>query len=316
MTAELQSWSRDVAPVDYLLYRAEVDPRSRSSIMSVEVLDQVPDWDRLREDMDRASRVVPRLRQRIVAPVLPIARAQWVVDPDFDLGYHMRRVRVPEPGTLRQVLDLAQSFYATPLDMSPPLVGGDLDRGRRRRRRTGGAAVEAQPLHHGRPRWNRARPPDPLIRAEPCTGSDATVARPRRHGVHRADAPRRQKVAVHDRTRDGSKDGRCRGGGRACAAPSARRDQRCRSIRRIVGPHHGPAAGRAVAAASPAQPQPPVRDPRRVARRPPMRGQGQRVLGQRRVHRRAVRCLAAVPRAARPPGGRRAARHAGEPSLG
>jgi diacylglycerol O-acyltransferase len=120
MTAEPERWTREVEPVDYLMYRGELDPRTRSSMMSVEILDRA-DWDRLWEDLDRASRVVLRLRQRIVAPMLPISRAQWVIDPDFDLGYHVRRVRAPEPGTLRQILDLAQSFYATPLDMSRPL---------------------------------------------------------------------------------------------------------------------------------------------------------------------------------------------------
>lgn len=111
----------DVAPIDYLMYRGETDPRTRSSMMSVEILDRVPDWDRLRADLDRASRVVTRLRQRVVAPVLPIVPAQWVVDPQFDLGYHVRRIRVPEPGTLRQLLDLAQTALAGPLDVRRPL---------------------------------------------------------------------------------------------------------------------------------------------------------------------------------------------------
>jgi WS/DGAT/MGAT family acyltransferase len=119
--ADAQTWSREVDPVDYLLYRGESDPRSRSSMMSVEILDQVPDWQRLRQDLERASRVVVRLRQKIVAPIMPITRPQWIVDPDFDVDYHLRRVRVPEPGTLRQVLDLAYSLYAGPLDLSRPL---------------------------------------------------------------------------------------------------------------------------------------------------------------------------------------------------
>lgn len=121
MTDDMPAWSRDVAPVDYLMYRGEIDPRSRSSMMSVEILDRVPDWDRLRDDLDRASRLVLRLRQRVVEPVLPVAPAQWVVDPDFDLGYHVRRIRSAEPGTVRQLLDLAQTELASPLDMSRPL---------------------------------------------------------------------------------------------------------------------------------------------------------------------------------------------------
>src|SRR5437763_10861694 len=71
--------------------------------------------------MGSASRAVPRLRQRIVARMLPITRAPSVVVRDISHSYHIRRVRSLAPGTLRQVLDLAQSFYATPLDMSRPL---------------------------------------------------------------------------------------------------------------------------------------------------------------------------------------------------
>lgn len=111
----------DVAPIDYLMYRGETDPRTRSCMMSVEILDRVPDWDRLRSDLDRASRLVPRLRQRVVAPVLPIVPAQWIVDPEFDLGYHVRRICLPGPGTLRQLLDLAQTALAGPLDLNRPL---------------------------------------------------------------------------------------------------------------------------------------------------------------------------------------------------
>jgi diacylglycerol O-acyltransferase len=114
-------WSTEMAPVDYLLYRAEADPWTRSTMMSIEILDSVPGWDRLVRDLDRASRLVPRLRQRVVAPLVPIGPAQWVFDPDFDLGYHLRRIRVPAPGTRRQLLDLAQSLFAGPLDMARPL---------------------------------------------------------------------------------------------------------------------------------------------------------------------------------------------------
>jgi diacylglycerol O-acyltransferase len=115
------AWSREMSPVDYLMFRGELDPRMRSSTMGVETLDSVPDWERLRETFDRASRVVLRLRQRVVVPALPVGSPEWVIDPDFDLDYHLRRVRVPEPGTLRQVLDLAQTFLAAPLDTARPL---------------------------------------------------------------------------------------------------------------------------------------------------------------------------------------------------
>ena len=80
MADDANAWTRDMAPIDYLMYRGEMDQRSRSSMMSVEILDRVPAWDRLREDFDRASRTVLLLRQRVVAPMLPVAPAQWVVE--------------------------------------------------------------------------------------------------------------------------------------------------------------------------------------------------------------------------------------------
>jgi len=56
-----------------------------------------------------------------VVPLVATAAPRWVVDPDFSLAYHVRRVRSPEPGTLRDVLDLAEISLQSPLDISRPL---------------------------------------------------------------------------------------------------------------------------------------------------------------------------------------------------
>ena len=71
--------------------------------------------------MDRASRVVIRMRQKVVVPPVPTTPPRWVVDPDFDLDYHLRRVALPAPGTLRQLLDLAEVTLQSPLDTSRAL---------------------------------------------------------------------------------------------------------------------------------------------------------------------------------------------------
>jgi diacylglycerol O-acyltransferase / wax synthase len=110
-----------LGPVDYLLHRGEANPRTRSGIMALEVLDTTPDWDRFRTRFDNASRRALRLRQEVVVPTLPTAAPRWVVDPDFNLDYHVRRLRVPEPGTLRQVFDLAELMLQSPLDIARPL---------------------------------------------------------------------------------------------------------------------------------------------------------------------------------------------------
>jgi diacylglycerol O-acyltransferase len=111
----------ELSPLDYLLHRGESHPSTRSAFLNLEILDRPADWGRLREAMDRASRVVIRMRQRVVVPPLPATPPRWVVDPDFDLDYHLRRVALPAPGTLRQLLDLAELTLQSPLDTSRAL---------------------------------------------------------------------------------------------------------------------------------------------------------------------------------------------------
>lgn len=111
----------ELSPLDYLLHRGEAYPATRSAFLNLEILDRPADWGRLREAMDRASRVVIRMRQKVVIPPLPATPPRWVVDPDFDLGYHLRRVALPAPGTLRQLLDLAELTLQSPLDTSRAL---------------------------------------------------------------------------------------------------------------------------------------------------------------------------------------------------
>ncbi|MGA7132153.1 MAG: wax ester/triacylglycerol synthase family O-acyltransferase [Mycobacterium sp.] len=110
-----------LGPVDYLLHRGEANPRTRSGIMALELLDSTPDWDRFRTRFENASRRALRLRQKVVVPTLPTAAPRWVVDPDFNLDFHVRRLHVAAPGTLRQVFDLAEVMLQSPLDIARPL---------------------------------------------------------------------------------------------------------------------------------------------------------------------------------------------------
>ena len=111
----------ELSPLDYLLHRGEAYPATRSAFLDVEVLDRPADWIRLREGLDRASRVVIRMRQKVVVPPVPVTAPRWVIDPDFNLDYHVRRVALPAPGTLRQLLDLAEVTLQSPLDTSRAL---------------------------------------------------------------------------------------------------------------------------------------------------------------------------------------------------
>src|ERR1700721_2397116 len=111
----------ELSPLDYLLHRGEANPATRSAFLGVELLDQPAAWGRLRGGRGRASRVVIRMRQKVVVPPLPTTPPRWVVDPDFDLDYHLRRIALPAPGTLRQLLDLAEVTLQSPLDTSRAL---------------------------------------------------------------------------------------------------------------------------------------------------------------------------------------------------
>ncbi len=135
--------SRRMSAFETLTWRIEVDPRLRSTITIVDLLDQAPDWQRLVAAMDWGSRTVPRFRQRVVEPALPLGPAVWSTDPDFDLAYHLRRVRLPQPGTDRALLDLAQALATVPFDRQRPPWEATLVEGL-----DGGRAGFVLKLHH------------------------------------------------------------------------------------------------------------------------------------------------------------------------
>jgi len=120
-TLDAAGLPEELSALDFLLHRGEANPRTRSGVMALEVLDSSPDWDRFRGVFENASRRVLRLRQKVVSPTVPTAAPRWVVDPDFNLDFHVRRLRVPGPGTLREVFDLAEVMLQSPLDISRPL---------------------------------------------------------------------------------------------------------------------------------------------------------------------------------------------------
>jgi hypothetical protein len=113
-----QGWStaREMSEFEALMWRVERDPRLRSTMLGVYVLDCEPDWDRLEAAHEWGSRMIPRFRQRVVDPPLHLGLPAWTTDPDFDLGYHLRRIRLPEPGGFDKVLGLAEQVAMTPFD--------------------------------------------------------------------------------------------------------------------------------------------------------------------------------------------------------
>ena len=91
---------------------------------------------------------IPRLRERVVPGIGRLERPSWRPDPEFDFGYHLRHMDLPEPGTERDLLDLVAILHQEPYDRTRPLwqvilIGGLED---------GGSAMfmKLAPLHRRR----------------------------------------------------------------------------------------------------------------------------------------------------------------------
>ena len=64
---------------------------------------------------------MPRFRQRVLEPTLGIGVPVWVVDPDFDLQYRVRLVRLPDGATFADMLAAAEQIAMTPFDRARSL---------------------------------------------------------------------------------------------------------------------------------------------------------------------------------------------------
>jgi WS/DGAT/MGAT family acyltransferase len=106
---------------DLFSWKMERDPALRSTIVSVLALDTDPDWDRLVRTIDRGTRIVPRLRHRLVTVPFGLAPPRWIPDSDFDLSWHLRRAALPEPANLSAVLEFARTEAMTAFDPVRPL---------------------------------------------------------------------------------------------------------------------------------------------------------------------------------------------------
>ena len=105
---------------DAFTWAMESDPRLRSTVVTVLLLDRSPDWDDVRDRIDLITRKLPMFRQRVVESPPP-APPRWEFDPDFDLDFHIQRVAAPEPGNLGGVLEMARVAEMEDFDRARPL---------------------------------------------------------------------------------------------------------------------------------------------------------------------------------------------------
>ena len=132
-----------VAPLDALLLKGDADPATRAIMSAALVLDSAPDVDVLGETFERASRAVPRMRQRVSTSGWSRTRQTWIADEAFVASDHIRQVGAPGDGMISEVLELASSFATAPFDPAKPLWDATLITGV-----SDGRAVLVLRVHH------------------------------------------------------------------------------------------------------------------------------------------------------------------------
>ena len=107
--------------IDAVAWGIEKDPLLRSTITAVLILDRPPDREVLLDRLERASRTLPSFRHRLVEVPLRLSTPRWLVDPNFDLSYHVRWIGAPGDGSMDGVLEFARQSTMSGLDRDRPL---------------------------------------------------------------------------------------------------------------------------------------------------------------------------------------------------
>lgn len=121
MSPEDIHFEREMTGLETMMWNIEKDPWLAPSGGAVVVYDRPLDFARFRHDIAYAVSEVVRLRQRVVEGRGPLVPPHWIVDREFDLDWHVRRMGAPGDGTLRELLKWVAQFGQDPFDRTRPL---------------------------------------------------------------------------------------------------------------------------------------------------------------------------------------------------
>ena len=110
-------------PLDALFVDAEdKDPHTSMAIASIAVFEgPPPSHEEFLAYLAGRLPLVPGYRRKLRTVPFRLGRPVWVEDPHFDLGYHVRRTALPEPGGDQQLADLMARVMSQRLDRDHPL---------------------------------------------------------------------------------------------------------------------------------------------------------------------------------------------------
>jgi WS/DGAT/MGAT family acyltransferase len=110
-------------PLDAAFIDAEDEDRHASlAIASIAVFEgPVPSHEEFLAHLTGRLPQVPLYRRKLRTVPFRLGRPVWVDDPDFDLGYHVRRSALPEPGGDQELAELMARVMSQRLDRDHPL---------------------------------------------------------------------------------------------------------------------------------------------------------------------------------------------------
>lgn len=98
------------------------DRSNRMQLAGVLVLEgKAPKFAEFRSAIAERLPTLPHFRERLDRSLNGLVRPSWIVDDDFEIDYHLRRLAVPAPGGRSEVLSLINDLTAAPLDLQRPL---------------------------------------------------------------------------------------------------------------------------------------------------------------------------------------------------
>ena len=106
--SDMSSWLADEGPIHVHVGGA--------TIMS----GPAPDFDEFIAHVENRLNLVPRFRQRVTKTPLNLTNPVWGDDAGFDVRRHVRRLRLPRPGTVDVLREVVGNVMSEPLDKSRP----------------------------------------------------------------------------------------------------------------------------------------------------------------------------------------------------
>lgn len=105
---------------DAVMFGVEDDPVLRSFITVLIETDSPPELDRVRYRVERLTRLMPKMRQRVVGNPFSLVPPRWETERDFSLDYHLRVTALPE-GTMDDLLAALSNWAQQDFDRARPL---------------------------------------------------------------------------------------------------------------------------------------------------------------------------------------------------